>query len=89
MMKAIWDSLCNFLKPLFETTFQQIADIFKLVSDVILGTLDVFIGIFTGDWDKAWNGIKEIFKGIWDFLKSYISNVLNMINGIFGTSFNK
>ena len=88
MMKAIWDSLCNFLKPLFETTFQQITDIFKLVSDVILGTLDVFIGIFTGDWDKAWNGIKEIFKGIWDFLKSYISNVLNMINDIFGTSFN-
>ena len=44
--------------------------------------LAVFIGIFTGDWDKAWNGIKETFKDIWDEIKNNISDVLNTIKAL-------
>ena len=55
------------------------------MTDIILNLLDVFIGIFTGDWDKVWNGIKGIFVAVWNFLKDTLKNYLNVLCNIFGT----
>ncbi len=89
VIKAIWDGLCKFLKPLFEGVFQEIADIFKFVTNTILSILDVFVGIFTGDWSRVWEGIKGIFKGIWDFIVSFIKNIFNTLDKIFGGALSK
>ena len=86
VIKAVWDGLCKFLKPIFEGQFQQIANIFKAVTDILLNVLDIFIGIFTGDWDKVWNGIKGIFVAVWNFLKDTLKNYMNVLCNIFGTS---
>ena len=86
VIKAVWDGLCKFLKPVFEGVFQQIANIFKVVTDVILNVLDVFIGIFTGDWSKVWDGIKGIFVTVWDSLKATQKNYMNVLCNLFGTS---
>lgn len=85
VIKAVWEGLCNFLKPIFEGVFQEIADILKIASNTILSILDTFIGIFTGDWDMVWNGIKGIFESTWDFIKSTLENIMNILCGIFGT----
>ena len=85
VIKAVWDGLCKFLKPIFEGQFQQIANIFKAVTDIILSVLDIFVGIFTGDWSRVWDGIKGIFAAVWNFIKDTLKNTLNMICGIFGT----
>ena len=85
VMMAVWNTFCNFLAPIFEGQFQQIADILKFVTDTLLNILDVFIGIFTGDWDKVWNGLKGVFVSVWDFIKATLQNALNMLCGIFGT----
>ena len=85
VIKAVWDGLCKFLKPIFEGQFQQIANTFKAVTDIILSVLDIFVGIFTGDWSRVWNGIKGIFVAVWNFIKDTLKNALNMICGIFGT----
>lgn len=37
--------------------------IFRGFFEMMKGLLDVFIGIFTGDWSKFWTGITEIFGG--------------------------
>jgi hypothetical protein len=42
-----------------------VVDIVKGVIKVIAGVLKVFTGVFTGDWSKAWEGIKDIFAGAW------------------------
>ena len=85
VIKAVWDGLCKFLKPIFEGQFQQIANIFKAVTNIILSILDIFVGIFTGDWSRVWDGIKGIFAAVWNFIKDTLKNTLNMICGIFGT----
>ena len=85
VIKAVWDGLCKFLKPIFEGQFQQIANIFKAVTNIILSILDIFVGIFTGDWSRVWDGIKGIFSAVWNFIKDTLKNALNMICGIFGT----
>ena len=96
MLKAAWDALCNLLAPVFEGVFQNIANIFSEISGIILGLLDVFIGLFTGNWNQLWNGVKGIFTSIWNFIVSTFTNILNTLKGIadvvlgwFGTSWNE
>ena len=96
LLKAVWDGLCSVLAPVFEGVFQHISDIFTFVTDTILSVLDVFIGLFSGNWEQCWNGIKGIFTGIWDFVVNQFSNILNTLRGVadvflswFGTSWNE
>ncbi len=93
VIKTVWDSLCQFLAPVFEGAFNHIADILSTVTGVITGILDVFIGLFTGNWSQMWNGIKEIFSSIWNGMVSFFTNILNVLKGVadvvlgwFGTS---
>ena len=57
MLKAMWNGLCSVLAPVFEGVFQHISDDFTFVTDTILSVLDVFIGLFSGNWQQCWNCI--------------------------------
>ena len=96
VVKAVWQGLCDILAPWFEGVFTYISDKFTFVTDVILSVLDIFIGLFTGDWEQMWNGIKGIFTSIWDFIRNSFTNILNTLKGIadvflgwFGTSWDE
>ena len=96
VLKAAWDGLCNLLAPIFEGVFQNISNIFSEFTGILLGLLDVLIGLFTGDWEQCWDGIKGIFTSIWDFIVNTFRNIMNTLKGIadvvlgwFGTSWNE
>ena len=96
VLKAAWDELCNLLAPIFEGVFQNISNIFSEFTGVLLGLLDVLIGLFTGDWEQCWYGIKGIFTSIWNFIVNTFRNIMNTLKGIadvvlgwFGTSWNE
>lgn len=96
LVKSIWQGLCDILAPWFEGVFTYIAETFDVIVDVILGILDIFIGLFTGDWEQMRNGIKGIFVGIWDYIKNCFTNIVNTLKGIadvffswFGTSWSE
>lgn len=47
------------------------------------GIITFLTGVFTGDWTKAWEGIKTVFTGIWEAMKGIVKSVLNtIINGV-------
>lgn len=56
-------------------------DAFKKILD---GVIDIIRGIFTGDWERAWNGVKEIFSGIFESLvgiaKAPLNGIITLIN---------
>lgn len=82
VLKAIWEGFCNFLAPIFEGVFQNIANTFDTIVNVILGILDFFIAIFTGDWEGAWDAIKGIFESIWNGIVAWFQNIGNTLLGI-------
>ena len=53
----------------------------KLVLD---GIIDFIRGVFTGDWERVWTGVKEIFGGIADSLlnvfKAPLNGIISLIN---------
>lgn len=82
VLKAIWKGFCDFLAPIFEGVFQNIANTFDTIVNVILGILDFFIAIFTGDWEGAWDAIKGIFESIWNGIVAWYQNIGNTLLGI-------
>ena len=38
------------------------------IKQILGGIIEFLTGVFTGDWDRAWNGVKDIFKGVWNVL---------------------
>ena len=74
-----------------ETVGNVIGGVIDAVShiiDALKGVIDFVAGIFTGDWRRAWQGIKKIFSGIWnalvDIVKVPINLIIDLVNGLTG-----
>ena len=63
----------------FDMTFTNIKRIFD-------GLIQFIKGVFTGDWQMAWEGVKKIFGAIWDWIKNTLKTVLqiawNTVKGV-------
>lgn len=62
-----------------------VADVFGGIFDALGGLIDFIAGVFTGDWQQAWEGIKTFFSGIWDAIYAIISTVWNAIYSVIST----
>lgn len=70
------------IKESVSTIFDGIVDTIKGIFD---GIIDFITGVFTGNWEKAWNGVVNIFKNAFNLIPSIAEGVLNgAINGING-----
>lgn len=88
VVKTIWNTLCDFLAPVFTSTFDAIAAVLGGALDVLTGLFDVFAGLFTGNWEQVWNGCAEIFEGIWDAIVGVFKSQVNGIIGFANTAIN-
>lgn len=66
----------------FLTVAGVVADVVGSIFDALGGLIDFIAGVFTGDWERAWEGIKTFFSGIWEAIKSIVSAVWNAIKSI-------
>ena len=48
----------------------------------IQGVIDVVTALISGDWDAAWNGIKQVAQVVWDGICSAVSWALDAVGGI-------
>lgn len=89
-IKDAWNMFITWLQsksPLLASIFQTygkfVSDVYKNIKDILKGVIDFIVGVFTGDWTKAWQGVTEIFKGIWNNIVAIIEAAINfIINGI-------
>ena len=64
----------------------------KTLIDVLRGLSTFIRGVFTGDWQLAWEGIKQIFEAAWTAIKSTASLALDFLRStfkVFGVDLNK
>lgn len=85
-IKDAWNMFITWLQsksPLLASIFQTygkfVSDVYKNIKDILKGVIDFIVGVFTGDWTKAWQGVTEIFKGIWNNIVAIIEAAINFI----------
>lgn len=65
---------------------KNILNVIDAVHKILNGIINFIRGVFTGDWERAWRGIKDIFGGVFDGLaamaKAPINNVIALMNGM-------
>ena len=63
----------------FNVATEGIRDAIGGIKLIFGGLIDFIVGVFTGDWGRAWGGVLDIFKGIFDSLYSAVKTPLNLI----------
>ena len=96
VIQPIISWLSEQLMPVFTTVFSAIVnvvkvagnyigEVFKSITGILKGIIDFITGVFSGDWEKAWNGIKDIFRNIVSgfaaIIKAPINAMIGVING--------
>lgn len=70
------------LGGLLNTFFATFKGIWDSVMLIFNGVIDFVRGVFTGDWERAWKGITEIFGGIFGSLEAIAKAPINGIIGL-------
>ncbi|MEC1778399.1 phage tail tape measure protein [Schinkia azotoformans] len=77
-------AVVDFVMPavlfIIETVWTAIKQVIDGALNIIMGLIQVFAGIFTGDFGKMWEGVKKIFSGAVDLIIGLMS--LSFVGGI-------
>lgn len=76
--------LADLFSGVLGTAIEAIKPIIEALTGVLKGIIDFVTGVFTGDWGKAWEGVKGIFENIINGLvavfKIPINGLIDLIN---------
>ena len=87
-LSPILTALADVIGGVLGAAFKFIEPIIDAVTTVLGGLIDFITGIFTGNWEQAWDGIVNIFKGIFNLIPAIIEGIINgaiwLINQLIG-----
>lgn len=84
---VIWNNclkpVINWLGNEFIQAFRNVGNYIKPILESLKimfgGLINFIVGVFTGNWQKAWQGVQNIFRGIFDGLTNIAKKPLNAI----------
>ena len=82
-IQTFWDNWGSEILSWFKVLWDSIGGILNGFLEVVKGVANFISSVFTGDWQGAWDAIKQIFTGIWDAIVSYITAVWETIKMLF------
>lgn len=63
-----------------------IAKVADGIAGVLRGLCEFVSGVFTGDWDRAWRGLSDIFESVWDTMvgvaKQGVNGIIDLVNAM-------
>lgn len=85
-IKDAWNAFVEWLRSknpalanIFETIGKLFGDQYESWKKILSGLITFISGVFTGDWKKAWNGVLDVLKGIWNLIVGTIEGAINLI----------
>lgn len=80
-LQPVVKSVGSYFLGVFREILNAVIERARGIIRVLSGIVQFVTGAFTGDWQKAWNGIKQIFKGVWDSFYAVVKLPINLIIG--------
>lgn len=78
-LAPVWAYLSNLIIGVLGTVISFISDTVSRIFKCLGGIIDFIVGVFTGNWKKAWEGVKSIFGSAFDALVALAKFPLNLI----------
>lgn len=85
-IKDAWNAFVEWLRSknpalanIFETIGKLFGDQYESWKKILSGLITFISGVFTGDWKKAWNGVLDVLKGIWNLIVGTIEGAINLV----------
>lgn len=63
----MWNTLCSLIDPFLQ---------------ILNGLMTFISGVFSGNWSQAWEGIKQMVKGVIDFVINLFKGLLTMLTNL-------
>lgn len=82
-LKPIIDTIIDVIMNVLEPVIDGLCGIIGGIIDALSGVMDFITGVFTGNWSKAWEGLKTFLGGIMDAVASLFTGLFNTIRAIF------
>ncbi len=77
--------VCSVWQGAFEGFMTGVGSIVNGIVGILGGLIDFIVGVFTGSWATAWEGVKSVFSGIFEGIlgigKSVMNSLIGFING--------
>lgn len=84
----VFNFMGGYISNIFGGIIQNFQNFFDAGKRIFNGFIDFITGIFTGDWERAWNGVVNIFGGIFDGIaamaKAPFNGMIGLINAFLG-----
>ncbi len=82
-IQSFWNSWGSRILSWFKVLWDSLGGILNAFLDIIKGVANFISSVFTGDWQGAWDAIKQIFTGIWDAIVNFITAIWDTIKMLF------
>ncbi|MDL2276168.1 hypothetical protein LJC02_00795 [Breznakia sp. OttesenSCG-928-G09] len=93
ILSEVFDVFANAFGANFNGILNTFGSVIEGIKGIVSGVITVFqgiinfiSGIFTGNWKKAWNGVKEIFSGIIGTLENIFKTPIRAVIGIINSA---
>lgn len=89
LVKSIGSAISTII-DIVGSIIKAFTGVVKGVREIFSGLIDFVVGVFTGDWKRAWNGVKTIFSGVqtlissvWTGIKAIFNSILSFVTNTF------
>lgn len=73
--------LAEIFSGVLGAALNSIVSIIQNVMGIFQGLIDFVTGVFTGNWQQAWDGVKKIFSNVFEGLQTIVKAPINFIIG--------
>lgn len=85
---TVWSTIWTAIYNVVSTIFTLISGYISTAVNAIRTVIAVFLSFLKGDWQGAWDAIKDFFTTTWDGIRTTIGTVLNAIQSVWTSIWN-
>ena len=85
LIQSLGPSITSLIEDVWDAVEAVVGSIGKAIEgllEIFKGIIDFIAGVFSGDWERAWKGVVNIFVGTGNLLVGIFETVVNLIIGL-------
>jgi phage-related protein len=83
VFRKLWELAVSTWKKMLDNVIETAQRIWEGLRKIFEGVIQFLVGVFRGDWELAWEGLKNIVTGIFDVIAAIVTGIINHILIVF------